>query len=699
MMYLTQWFSKTKLIDAWGDDVVVPISNWNTLQLKSLIKDISRLYEIPFSEVNPVTSKMLAEATPLAKARHGIKAGVYTPTLSEVMEFSESLQGFFRKHPKIEKHCRDLAGQVKSCSRHAGGVVIGESLNQYMPLIASKGVRQTPWSEGQNVRQLEPMGFIKFDILGLSTLRMIEDCIEKILRRHHGIANPTFEDIKKFYDSNLHPDKIDLNDQKVYENIFHEGKWVGIFQFTENGAQTFAKQVKPRSIIDISAITSIYRPGPLSAGVDREFVEAHNSPENVKYINDLVQEVTEETHGFLIFQEQIAMLAHKFGRNLTLDEGNLLRKVLTKKGTGKGHEVKDAIHEKFVLGCQDKGMPLWQAEDLWKTFEYFSGYGFNKSHAVSYSIISYQCAWLCNYYTTEWVASFLDKEPESRKEKAINLAKQHGYSIQPLSVNKSGRTWEILDETTLVAPLTTIKGLGDKAIDQILAHRPFETIEEFLFHDEIVYSKLNKKCLDALARSGAMRELQDDRFTGDKHFWTATCVDRPRKLKNLGENIEKYRPEGNFTDDERIDFLANLTGIFPINLVLDESIQRKLDQHCIPPISEYDPRVGNVLGYCSSVTKKKTKGGKLFYVAKVIDSNSVETTIRCWSVNPERDILYIIYDQATILTHGVNSRRLEQNMGYVGLNLTDITQYVIIYYSNQRRYKMVKSRKRDTKNL
>jgi DNA polymerase III alpha subunit len=375
--------------------------------------------------------------------------------------------------------------------------------------------------------------------------------------------------------------------------------------------------------------------------VDREFVEAHNSPENVKYINDLVQEVTEETHGFLIFQEQIAMLAHKLGRNLTLDEGNLLRKVLTKKGTGKGHEVKDAIHEKFVLGCQDKGMPLYQAEELWKTFEYFSGYGFNKSHAVSYSIISYQCAWLCHYYTTEWVASFLDKEPESRKEKAINLAKQHGYTIQPLSVNKSGRTWEILDETTLVAPLTTIKGLGDKAIDQILAHRPFETIEEFLFHDKIVYSKLNKKCLDALARAGAMRELQDDRFTGDKHFWTATCVDRPRKLKNLGENIEKYRPEGNFTDDERIDFLANLTGIFPINLVIDESIQRKLDQYRVPPISEYDPVLGMCWCIVREVTKKKTKNGKLFYVVDVIDNNSVQTRLRCWSVNPERDILYI----------------------------------------------------------
>ena len=632
---------KEKLIEEWGNDVVVPISNWNTLQLKSLIKDISRLYEIPFSEVNPVTSKMIGEATPLAKARHGIKAGIYTPTLSEVMEFSDSLQGFFRKYPKIEKHCRDLAGQVKSCSRHAGGVVIGESLNQYMPLISSKGVRQTPWSEGQNVRQLEPMGFIKFDILGLSTLRMIEDCIEKILRRHHGIQNPTFQQVRKFYMENLHPDVIDLDDQEVYKNIFHDQKWIGIFQFTENGAQTFASQVKPTSIIDISAITSIYRPGPLGAGVDRQYVTAHNDPESVWYMNDLVRDVTEETHGFLIFQEQIALLAHKLGRNLTLDEGNLLRKVLTKKGTGKGHEVKDAIYKKFIEGCQDNGLAISQGNDLWQTFEYFSGYGFNKSHAVSYSIISYQCAWLCNYYNVEWVASFLDKEPETRKEKAINLAKQHGYNIQPLNVNHSHRAWEILDDSTLIAPLTTIKGLGDKAIDQILAHRPFNTIEDFLFSEDIVYSKLNKKALDALCRAGAMKDLQDDRFTGDKHFWTATCVDRPRKLKNLEENIIKYRPEGNFSTDERIDFLANLTGIFPVSLVIDDAIQRKLDQYGVPPISEYDPHLQMCWCIVRGVTKKKTKNGKLFYVVDVIDNNSVQTRIRCWSVNPERDVLYI----------------------------------------------------------
>ena len=258
---------------------------------------------------------------------------------------------------------------------------------------------------------------------------MIEDCVSRILTRHHGIENPTFADIKSYYDTHLHPDVIDLHDQEVYKNIFHDGQFIGIFQFTESGAQRLVQKVKPMSIIDISAVTSIYRPGPLSAGVDRQFVKAKRRPDRVDYLNDTVRDITEETYGFLIFQEQIAMLAHKLGHNLTLDEGNLLRKLLTKKGTGKGNEVKDKIYKKFIEGCRLKRIPETKAIDLWRTFEYFSGYGFNKSHAVSYSIISYQCAWLCNYYKAEWTASFLDREPETRKEKAINLAKQHGFGL------------------------------------------------------------------------------------------------------------------------------------------------------------------------------------------------------------------------------------------------------------------------------
>ena len=652
--------------EKWGHTTVVPISNFNTLQLKSLVKDISKLYDIPFTEANAVTSRMVAEATPKAKAKHGIKGGMYIPTFEDLMEFSDSLQSYLHKYPHIEEHIKVIYGQVRSTSRHAGGVVVGEDLDKHMPLIRSGGVIQTPWSEGQNVRHLEPLGFIKFDVLGLASLRMVETAIRHILKRHEGIDNPTFEDVRAYYDEKLHPEKIDLADQKVYKNIFHKGKWAGIFQFTESGAQNFCKQVKPKNIIDVSAITSIYRPGPLGANVDKKFVKAKENPRDINYLNKRVKDITKETYGFLIFQEQIASLAHELGEGISLDEGNLLRKLLTKKGTGKGEQEKENIHKKFVKGCLNKKLTEEQAEELWDTFEYFSGYGFNKSHAVSYSILSFQCAWLLNYYPSEWMAAFLDKEPEHKKERAIGIAKSLGFETAPLDVNTSGKVWEISDDgKTLIQPLTSIKGLGDSAMDQILVNRPFNTIEEFLFHKEITYSKLNKKALDVLCRSGAMKSLQDDRFTGAKHFWSAVAVDRPRKESNLLENIKTYAEEGDFSTEERIQYLSDLTGVFPINLVVKDEVLLRLNEHGVPAISEYDPELQLVWFIPRKLTIKKTKNDKAYYVLDVIDDNNVLTTIRCWGVNLEKDSIQVNRPYMAKLQHneqwGFSTRSIYHN--------------------------------------
>jgi len=633
---------KEILIDEWGSNTVVPISNFNTLQLKSLIKDISKFYDIPFTEVNKVTNTMLKEATPLAKKKHGIRAGIYSPTFEEVCEFSETLQKFFIQHPKVKSHVEGLMGQVRSTSRHAGGVVIGADLDKYMPLISSKGVRQTPWSEGQNVRQLEPMGFIKFDILGLATLRMMEEAIERILQNHHGVENPSFEDIKKYYDENLHPDVINLDDQEVYKNIFQAGKWMGIFQFTEKGAQNLAKRAQPKSIIDISAITSIYRPGPLSAGVDKSYVNAVRDPLSIKYENEIVEELTRETRGFLIFQEQIALLANRLGKDISLDDANLLRKLLTKKGLDASKQAKkEEIMTKFVAGCIEKRISRDTAMDMWQKFEYFSGYGFNKSHAVAYSIISYQTAWLATYYNAEWACAFLDKEPESRKEAAINIAKSWGYTIKPLNINTSGRKWSVLGDDTLVAPLTTIKGLGDAAIDEIIEKRPFTSVEHLLFDGGVVARKLNKKSLDALCRASAMGDLMDDRFFGDKHFWSAVVVDKPKNKKKLTENIEKYKTEGAFSTAEKIQNTQTLTGIYPISMVITERAEKIIEQWCLPPISEYDADLGASWCIPTRVITKKSKNGKWFHTIDVIDSNSVSTKIRCWGIDPDRDVIYL----------------------------------------------------------
>ncbi len=626
---------KEILAKEWGETTVVPISNFNTLQLRSLIKDVSKFYKVPFTEVNPVTGRMVKEATPKAKAKHGIRAGVYVPTFEEVMEYSESLNRFLAKYPHIKTHIEALVGQVRSTSRHAGGVVIGEDLDKYMPLICSGGVVQTPWSEGMNVRHLEPLGFIKFDILGLSTLEMIQCAVGHVLKRHHGVESPTFKDIKDYYDKYLHPDKIDLNDQKVYKNIFQKGKFVGVFQFTNAGAQRLARKVKPKDIIDISAITSIYRPGPLSAGVDKSYVKAKKE-QNVAYLNDIVEEVTKETAGFMIFQEQIALLAHKLGKNVSLEEGNKLRKLLTKKGTDKGAEEKEDIRQRFIEGCADKSIDREAADALWRNFEYFSGYGFNKSHAVAYSILSFQCAWLLNYYPECWTAAFLDKEPESRKEAAISLAQKHGFRIKNININTSTAQWEIADDgKTLIQPFSSIKGLGDKAVDQIINNRPYNTVEELLFNEA---SKLNKKSLDVLCRSGALDSLIDERFNGCKHFWMSCVQDRPKSLKKLDEKIKEHAAEQDFSIEEKIEHVSSLTGIFPFDLVMTKAIRESIQRYMVPSIGSWDKSLGVAWFIPREIIPKMTKNGKPYWIVKVIDDSSSSTSIKCWGVRQGDEI-------------------------------------------------------------
>jgi len=663
---------KEMFIKEFGENTVVPISNYNTLKARSLVKDISKLYGIPFTEVNEVTSKMIHEATPVCKKIHGIIAGVYEPTWEELKEHSPSLVSYLKKYPHVATHVDNLQKQVRSISRHAGGVLFADNIDQVMPLINSGGIIQTPWTEGQTVRHLEPLGFIKFDILGLASLRMIEGAIEHILKRHHNMPNPSFADIKKYYNEKLHPEKIDLNDANVYKHVFNEGNFCGTFQFTSKNAQKFCMQAHPKNIVDIAAITSIFRPGPLSANVHENYITAKNNPESIRYAHPLIKEVTQETQGFIVFQEQLSLLAHKLGKDISLDEGNELRKVLTKKGTGKEVQVKEKLYSKFIAGCTEKGLSEDDGISLWKTMEFFSGYGFNLSHAICYSILSYQCAYLFYHYPAEWLAAFLTKEPEDRKEAAISLAKYYGYNIKGLDINLSGTKWEVdSDGKTLIQPLSSIKGLGDTAMAEIMKHRPFRDVEHLLFSEDIVYSKLNKKALDALTRSGAMNNLMDKRFTGLKHFWSAVVVDRPKNVKKLHENIDKYKPEGDFTTEETIENLTSLSGVYPINLVVDAKTLKNIEDKYIPPIGDYEPALGEVVWFIPrKITEKKTKNGKIFWILEVTDITNKITNVKCWGVNPEKDKIWLNRPYLSKLqydeTWGFSSRSIKHTFKLLG---------------------------------
>ena len=627
------------MVEEWGEDSVAFISNYNTLQLSSLIKDISKREGIDFTEVNKVTKAMFVEATPKAKKRHGIKAGVYTPTFHEVCEFSETLQDFFRKFPDVQTQVFGLIGQPRSIGRHAAGAIIGDYLPSKMPLITSKGIRQTPWSEGMNVRHLEPLGFIKFDILGLETLKMFEDAIQRILIKE-GVREPTFEQCRDWYMKNLHPSTLNMDDQRVYREVFHEGKFAGIFQFMNGGMQRLGKNAKVSSIEEIATVSAIYRPGPLSANVDKMYVKAKFGDDDIEYDHPLIEQVLGKTFGLIVFQEDIMNLVNTLGDKITMSDANVLRKLLTKKGLSETKmKKKKDLYERFVKGCEKKGMSFAQAKVLWDKMEYFSGYGFSKNHAIPYSIISYQCAWMQTYYQDEWIASFLDHEPDKRKEAAINIARSFGYEVSPLDINTSAIRWEVRDGQ-LISPLTTIKGLGLAAIEEILHKRPFSSVEDLLFDKGVVARKVNKKSLDAMCRAGAMESLMDDRFFGDKHFWSAVVVDKPKNKKKLNENVEKYRDEGSFSKGERINHLQALTGIYPINMVVPVKAYKFFEMQGIKPISEYDRELGKAWCVPTEVITRKTKTGKAYYQVIVIDSNMKTQKINCWGVDPERDFIY-----------------------------------------------------------
>jgi DNA polymerase III alpha subunit len=238
---------------------------------------------------------------------------------------------------------------------------------------------------------------------------------------------------------------------------------------------------------------------------------------------------------------------------------------------------------------------------------------------------------LLNYYPSEWVTAFLDKEPEDKKERAISTVARLGFDIIPLDINKSDMQWKTNGSPNkLVQPFTSIKGLGEKAIEQILENRPFNSIEELLFNEKIAYNKLNKKALDALVKSQTLDSLIDDRFTGSRHFWAAVADERTKSKKKFYENIERLSDKGSFEAEEVIENLVNLTGIFPIDLVMSEEIKKTLIEYSVPTITEFDGKSEFVWFIPREVQIKKTSRGAEYMLIRTTDSSSGGQVIKCW---------------------------------------------------------------------
>ncbi len=652
---------RDKLIDLlkenFGDNNIVPISNYNTFKLKSLVKDISRFYGIPFDEVNKALAPVENDVKK-AVFKKGTDKNLFTLLYEDAIKYSKSFQDFIEKYPEIAEPIEVLFKQNKALGRHAGGVIVSENVAEQMPLIMARGEIQTPWVEGMHYKHLEELGWIKFDLLGLETLRIIERCIALILQRHEGHESPSYLNVKEWFNDHMDPKVIDFDDQQVYEKIYHAARWAGIFQCTARGAQNFFKKGKPCSIIDIATLTSIYRPGPLTAGVHDIYLGAKSNPDDVDYKHPLIKQVLEPTYGAIIFQEQVMELCNVVA-GFPQEDCDMVRRTIMKRSASKADAMKKQameLKQRFVDGAVSNGVPSHVADELYDKIMFFSGYGFNKSHAVSYAIDSYYCAWLMTYYEEEWLCAYLEamSNNPTKRAKAFSEIKKLGYKVVPIDINYATKSWTILEGKKFMPSFLSCKGVGEAAIDEIIEERPYKQVDDLLWNDvgKWKHSKFNKRALQNLIKVRAfgsmdlvgegktfssysqMHEILIENNSSIKK-WTKRDPDRGRNA--FRECLIETAGMQEWSKMTLATHSVDIMGSFNAGMVVSDELQDKLSARGINSIDEIEGR--DLYWFVVTDMKTKlTKHKKPYLLLTVTGISGGNYRLFCWGWNGKLEI-------------------------------------------------------------
>jgi len=662
------------IADFFGEENVIPVSNFASLQLASLCKDLARIFNVPFELVNSYTNKMRNEAMAEAKKTPGFDAQVWEFTLEVAERDSPSFQKFMEEmeaYPGFKQALHVLFKQQRTVSKHAGGVIITNNARVGMPLIKAKGGLQTPWPEGLAARHLEDFGLLKFDILGLGTLRMFEQVIRKILKKN-GMRNPQFKDVKAWFDKNLHPDHNNLDDQKVYNNVFHQGKYAGIFQFVQPNTQAFMAEMKPVCVSDIAVATSIFRPGPLSAGVDKLFLNNRKNPEKVTYKHPLLREVFADTCGLLIFQEQLQQVYNKLA-GVPLEDTDAVRKAFTKKDISnkqKAAEDRQNLREEFVKRCKSvNNISEDISGELFDNMEKLVAYSFNKSHAMAYAITTYQCAWFLTYYPDEWVTTYIDYCTSSKgkvagkedpKVIAIQEARRLGYDLAKPDINLSEYEFANHPENPkdLIPSVASLKYVGKTALAELKQFRPYTRVEDLLVNPDGTWrhSKFNKRSLDTMLKLEALDSMnlvgEGKDYSSYKELHEVVVVNYDllkrvsarKKNNDVSQEILKIREEvrakhlEDWTAAEKISFSSTLAGTVDINLIMPPSLKKQLADMKIASIDDWTGK-GSYWAIISEAKTAKTKTGKPYLRMKLFAESSEEHMCFVWNYKGSADDL------------------------------------------------------------
>ncbi len=470
----------------YGEDRVARIITFGTMAARAAIRDAGRAMGYSYAFCDQIAKLIPFNPT------QGMKEGWLDDCLKNVVEL-KALYDSNADAKKLIDTAHHLEGVARHASVHACGTVIAKD-----PLIERVPLQFAPQDKDTIITQfpggdVEALGLLKIDFLGLRNLTIIEESIRLIHELH---------------DVTIDIGTIPLDDKKTYE-LLQRGDTTGVFQFESSGMRRYLKDLKPTVFEDIIAMVALYRPGPLEAGEVPRFINRKHGKERITYLHPMLEPILKNTYGVGVYQEQMMQIARDLG-GYSLPEADTLRKAIGKK-------IKSLLDEqeaKLVSGMMKKGIPERTAKQIWEMFPSFARYGFNKSHAACYALIGYQTAYLKAHYPEEFMAALLDSELNDieRISFLIQEAKQSGIDILPPDVNKSFVTFAP-EGAKIRFGLSAVKNVGSEITKVIIEERarggPYKNFEEFL--TRIQHKDLNKKSIESLTKSGAFDSLGIER--------------------------------------------------------------------------------------------------------------------------------------------------------------------------------------------
>jgi len=462
----------------YGRDQVSQIITYGTMAAKAVVRDVGRVMAHPYGFVDQIAKLIPFEI------------GM---TLDKALEQEEQLLERYQNDDEVRSlmdMARSLEGLVRNAGKHAGGVVIAPSaLTDFTPLYCEQGSISTVTQFDKD--DVEAVGLVKFDFLGLRTLTIIAHAVKTINRQYKKADEPA-----------LDIDEIPLDDEATF-SLLKAAMTTAIFQLESRGMKDLIKRLQPDSFEDITALVALFRPGPLQSGMVDDFIERKHGRAPVNYLHPDLEPVLKPTYGVILYQEQVMKIAQVLA-GYSLGQADMLRRAMGKK---KPEEMAKQ-REFFQSGASERGIDAKLATNIFDLMEKFAGYGFNKSHSAAYALVSYQTAWLKTHYPAAFMAAVLSSDMDNTDKVVMLIDECDAMKLSVVSpdVNACDYSFAVRDDSTILYGLGAIKGIGSAALEGIIEERTADGEFSGLFDlcRRIDLRKANKRVLEALIRSGAL---------------------------------------------------------------------------------------------------------------------------------------------------------------------------------------------------